>query len=118
MSEEQSFSFTLFEPHRTRLPKNDQPAIEVRPNGRIVFNKQATQLLENNSFCMLGYDPANRALGILPLGELKPNTFPVRYAAKGAYIGAKKFFKHFDILPSQLLETAPFKSGEFIGITL
>ena len=118
MSEDQSFSFTLFEPHRTRKPRNDHPVVEVRPNGRIVFNKRATQLLENNSFCMLGYDPSNRALGILPLGELQPNTFPVRYAAKGAYIGAKKFFKHFDILPSQLVENAPFKSGEFIGITL
>lgn len=118
MSVEKEFSFTLFEPRRARLPKNDQPSIEVRPNGRIVFNKQATQLLENNNFCMLGYDPTNRALGILPLSELKPNTFPIRYAAKGAYIGAKKFFKHFDILPNQLLESVPFKSGEFIGISL
>lgn len=118
MSEEKNFSFTLFEPHRVRLPKNDQPAIEVRPNGRIVFNKNATELLENNNFCMLGYDPENRALGILPTEDLKPNTFPVRYAAKGAYIGAKKFFKHFGILPSQLVENTPFKSGSFIGINL
>ncbi|WP_094605051.1 hypothetical protein SPSIL_030970 [Sporomusa silvacetica DSM 10669] len=118
MSEERDFSFTLFEPHRTRLPKNDQPAVEVRPNGRIVFNKNATQLLDNSNFCMLGYDPENRALGILPTEELKPNAFPVRYAAKGAYIGAKKFFKHFDILPSQLVENTPFKSGSFIGLTL
>lgn len=118
MSEDINFSFTLFEPHRTRQPKNDQPSVEVRPNGRIVFNKQATELLENSNFCMLGYDPENRALGILPLSELKPNTFHVRYAAKGAYIGAKKFFKHFDILPSQLVENAPFKTGQFIGITL
>ncbi|MBP2637816.1 MAG: hypothetical protein H6Q72_3723 [Firmicutes bacterium] len=118
MSEENNFTFTLFEPHRSRLPKNDQPAIEIRPNGRIVFNKNATQLLEDNHFCMLGYDFENRALGILPTTELQPNTFPVRYAAKGAYIGAKKFFKHFDILPSQLIENTPFKSGSFIGINL
>lgn len=118
MMEENNFSFTLFEPRHPRPVKNDEPTVEVRPNGRIVFNKKATQLLENSNFCMLGYDPEKGALGILPMGELKPNAFPVRYAAKGAYIGAKKFFKHFDILPSQLIEHTPFKSGEFIGITL
>ncbi|WP_425057693.1 hypothetical protein SCACP_22280 [Sporomusa carbonis] len=118
MSEEKTFSFTLFEPHRTRAPKNDEPLIEIRPNGRIVFNKKASQLLENSHFCMLGYDPENKALGILPSEDLTPNTFPVRYAAKGAYIGAKKFFKHFEILPSQLIENTPFKSGQFIGINL
>lgn len=118
MSEENSFSFTLFQPHRTRTPKNDEPVIEVRPNGRIVFNKKATQLLENHHFCMLGYDPEKQALGILPMEQLQPNTFPVRYAAKGAYIGAKKFFKHFEILPGQLIEDTPFKTGEFIGINL
>ena len=67
MSEEKNFSFTLFEPHRTRLSKNDQPAIEIRPNGRIVFNKNATQLLENSSFCMLGYDPEIRHLAFCRL---------------------------------------------------
>jgi|GEM_PF-1064006 len=118
MSEEIGFAFTLFEPHRNRTPKNDDPLIEVRPNGRIVFNKKATQLLENNHFCMLGYDPEKQALGILPMEGLQPNTFPVRYAARGAYIGAKKFFKHFDILPGQLVENTPFRTGDFIGITL
>lgn len=118
MSEETNFTFMLFEPHRVRLPKNDHPAVEVRPNGRIVFNKNATQLLENSRFCKLGYDGEKNALGILPTEDLQANTFPVRYAAKGAYIGAKKFFKHFDILPNQLIENIPFKSGQFIGINL
>ena len=112
------FSFALFEPHRERSTKPEEPLVEVRPNGRIVFNKIATELLANNNFCMLGYDAENKALGLLTLNERKINAFPIRYASKGAYIGAKKFFKHFDILPGQLIENPPFKSGEFIGIQL
>jgi len=112
------FAFTLFKPHKPRSPKNDDPLVAVKPNGRIVFNKKATELLDNNYFCMLGYDIDNRALGILPLPAQEGNSFPVRYAAKGAYIGAKKFFRHFDILPSQLVEDSPFKEGRFIGLHL
>ena len=33
------FSFSLFEPKKERLAKNDQPQVEVRTNGRIVFNQ-------------------------------------------------------------------------------
>lgn len=112
------YSFTLFQPHRERIIKPDEPVIELRPNGRIVFNKKASELLNNYQFCMLGYDPQNKAVGLLPLAENQANAFPVRYAAKGAYVGAKKFFKHFGILPQQLSESAPFNSGEFIGIKL
>lgn len=112
------FSFTLFKPHKTRSPKKDEPVVAVKPNGRIVFNKRATELLGNNTFCMLGYDSGNQALGILPLTMQETNSFPVRYAAKGAYIGAKKFFKHFGILPEQLVENSPFKHGQFIGIKM
>ncbi|BBB92731.1 MAG TPA: hypothetical protein PKA28_03120 [Methylomusa anaerophila] len=117
-NQEKLYSFALFEPHRTRIPKKDDPLVEVRPNGRIIFNKKACQLLGQHHFCMLGYDPENRALGILPITELKPNSFPIRYATKGAYIGAKKFFKHFNILPDQFIENEPFQSGDFIGINL
>lgn len=112
------YSFTLFQPHRDKVIKPDEPVIELRPNGRIVFNKKASELLNSYQFCMLGYDPQNNAVGLLPLAESQTNAFPVRYAAKGAYIGAKKFFKHFGILPQQLCESAPFNSGEFIGIRL
>lgn len=112
------FAFTLFKPHKARSPKKDEPLVAVKPNGRIIFNKRATELLGNNYFCMLGYDTDNRALGILPLATQENNAFPVRYAARGAYIGAKKFFRHFGILPEQLVENSPFQHGQFIGIKL
>jgi len=110
------FSFTLFKPHKARSQKREEPMISVKPNGRIVFNKKAAELLENHYFCMLGYDTDQQALGILPVTEQESNAFPVRYAAKGAYIGAKKFFRHFNILPQAVVENAPMKCGQFIGI--
>lgn len=113
-----SFAFQLFEPKKPRNTKNDDPLIEVRPNGRIVFNKKAAELLDNRRFCMLGYDSGNEAVGILPLEEPKTNCFPIRFAAKGAYIGAKRFFKYFNILPADLIENPPIQSGEFLGIPL
>jgi hypothetical protein len=112
------FSFTLFEPQKERSVKTDEPLVEVRPNGRIVFNKKASALLNSQLFCMLGYDMENKALGLLPLAERKTNSFPIRYATKGAYVGAKKFFKHFNILPEQLIENSPFQAGQFISIQL
>ncbi|MBP2656270.1 MAG: hypothetical protein H6Q73_3839 [Firmicutes bacterium] len=112
------FTFNLFKPRKARNPKSIEPLVAVRPNGRIVFNKQASELLDNHHYCMLGYDPDNRALGVLPLDTQDTNAFPVRYAAKGAYIGAKKFFRHFNILPEQLVENSPFKQGQFIGIKM
>lgn len=112
------FSFRLFEPKRTRKVKTDSAVIQVRPNGRIVFNKKATELLNNNNYCMLGYDITHNAVGILPVTAQEINCFPIRYAAKGAYIGAKKFFKFFDILPINLIENAPVQSNQYIGIQL
>ncbi len=112
------FSFSLFEPKKERLAKNDQPQVEVRTNGRIVFNKKATELLNQSPYCMLGYDETERALGILPVCEGNVNAFPIRYAAKGAYVGAKKFFKHFEILPVQLIRNMPIQDNSFIGIKL
>jgi hypothetical protein len=110
------FSFTMFKPHRTRSGKKDEPLVAVKPNGRIVFNKKAAELLGNRYFCMLGYDSDNRALGIMPVTEQESNAFPVRYAAKGAYIGAKRFFRHFGILPEHVVESAPFQHGQYIGM--
>ena len=118
MQQENNFTFTLFEPRRNKQARSDEPMVGIRPNGRIVFNKKAADLLKDHKFCMLGYDGQNQALGILPLAEVKNNSFPVRYASKGAYIGAKKFFKHFNILPGHLMEHTPFQNGEFIGIKL
>jgi hypothetical protein len=112
------FSFTLFKPHKNRSVRNDDPLVAIKPNGRIIFNKKATELLNKNYFCMLGYDPDNKALGILPMSAQETNAFPVRYAAKGAYIGAKKFFKHFGILPERMVEGAPFTHDEFIGLKM
>ncbi|VBB08741.1 Hypothetical protein LUCI_4019 [Lucifera butyrica] len=112
------FSFALFEPKKARTLKSGAPTVEITPNGRIVFNKKASELLANHTFCMLGYDSEQKALGVLPVNERQLNSFPVRYAAKGAYIGAKKFFKHFDILPPQLTANTPFQSNGFIGIQL
>lgn len=112
------FAFQLFEPKKIRNTKNDEPLVEVRPNGRIVFNKKASELLSNNRFCMLGYDSAHQAVGILPLEEDKTNAFPIRFAAKGAYIGAKRFFTHFNILPQDLVENTPIHTGDFLGIPL
>ena len=112
------FSFSLFEPKKERLVKNNQPQVEVRTNGRIIFNKKATELLNQNPFCMLGYDEKERALGVLPISEENVNAFPIRYAAKGAYVGAKKFFKHFGILPKQVVSNMPIEDNNFIGIKL
>jgi len=112
------FSFRLFEPKRARCTKTDAPVVQVRPNGRIVFNKKATELLSSSNYCMLGYDPDQNAVGVLPLTEQRLNCFPIRYAAKGAYVGAKKFFKFFNILPGQLVENAPVQSDQYIGVKL
>ncbi|MCX7780799.1 MAG: hypothetical protein N2491_07780 [Negativicutes bacterium] len=112
------FSFKLFEPKKMRKTKNDEPVVQVRPNGRIVFNKKATELLNSNSYCKLGYDAQQNAVGILPITEPDINAFPVRYAARGAYIGAKKFFRFFNILPQNLIENAPIRVNQYIGIKL
>jgi hypothetical protein len=116
--ESQEYSFTLFEPHKNRSAKATEPLVEIRPNGRILFNKIATELLATNQFCKLGYDAEKNTVGLLPLHEHSNNTFPIRYAAKGAYIGAKPFFKHFGILPDHMVEGAPFTHNEFIGLKM
>lgn len=112
------YSFTLFEPHKNRAAKATEPLVEIRPNGRIIFNKIATELLATNQFCKLGYDAEKNTIGLLPLHEHSNNTFPIRYATKGAYIGAKPFFKHFAILPEELIKNTPIPSGDFISIPL
>lgn len=112
------YLFTLFEPRRERSAKTNTPLVEIRPNGRIVFNKTATDLLLDHRFCMLGYDAKNQTLGVLPLAEQKTNSFAIRYAAKGAYVGAKKFFRHFALLPQESLQTTPFQVNDFIAVKL
>jgi len=112
------FSFRMFEPKKARKAKCDEPVVQVRPNGRIVFNRKATELLNSSNYCMLGYDVNSNAVGVLPLAEEKINSFPIRYAAKGAYVGAKKFFKYFDILPPKAVEQPPIQANQYIGIKL
>jgi len=109
------FSFTLFEP-KHRKPKQAVPVVEVKSSGRIMFNKQASSLLGNNHFCALGYDPENKAVGILPLAKVEVNCLPVRYTAKGAYIGAKKALRFFGILPQTDLQDQPIQNGQYIAI--
>lgn len=112
------FYFKMFEPKKVRNAKADTPIVQVRPNGRIIFNKKASEMLSSSNYCMLGYDPDKQTVGLLPLAEEKLNCFPIRYAAKGAYVGAKKFFKYFNILPGQLVENTPVSSNPYIGIKL
>ncbi len=112
------YTFTLYEPHRERMQKNDDPLVELRPNGRIMFNKRASELLNNQHFCMLGYDEDNKAIGLKLLPERNINAFSIRYATKGAYIGAKKFFRHFNILPAEQIQYPPNLSGDFISVHL
>ena len=111
------FSFELYQPKKEKLAQN-RPLIEISTNGRIILNKKAAEMLANYNYCMLGYDTEHKALGILPLEDKKTNSFAIRYAAKGAYIGAKKFFKHYNILPPQIIQNEPFHSNQFIGISL
>lgn len=111
------FSFELYQPRKEKLAQN-HPLIEISTNGRIILNKKATEMLANFNYCMLGYDNEHNALGILPMEDKKTNSFQIRYASKGAYIGAKRFFKHYNILPSQVIQNEPFQSEHFIGISL
>jgi len=110
------FSFTLFEPKRKRLPKSTEPAVEVKANGRIFFNKPATSLLGKSQYCMLGYDAENKALGILPLPGEQTSGIPVRHTFKGSYMGAKKVLRHFGILPQENLQNQPIQDGQYIAI--
>jgi hypothetical protein len=113
-----AFNFNLFQPKRAARIKSTEPIVEVKPSGQIAFNKQACDLLESKRFCMLGYDPENKAIGLLPTSDSDRNAFAVRYTTKGAYVGAKSFFKHLSLLPQSALQVPPQRSGNFIAIRL
>lgn len=112
-----SFEFTVYET-RKRARKLVEPTIEVKPNGRIVFNKQASELLESKPFCVLASDITNKAIGILPVEKHELNTFSIRNTAKGAYVGAKKFLKDTGLLPGAIVKQAPERAGEYIAVKL
>lgn len=112
------YTFTLYEPKKERITNSDHPLVEINPSGRIIFNQKASELLAQQDYCMLGYDVQNNVLGIMPIQDFKINSFTVRYAAKGAYIGAKKFFRFFEILPPKSIHASPSPFGEFISIPL
>jgi hypothetical protein len=109
-----TFSFKIFEPKKVSL----EPMVEITKSGRLFFNKQASNLLENNKFCMLGYDQENNAIGIQPVATEEPNSFPIRYTIGGAYIGAKHFLRHFNILPQTNMERPPIVDGTYLVVTL
>lgn len=112
------FSFTTYAPHRGTKKKQTQPMVEVKPTGRVTFNKLAAQLIEEKPYCMVAYDTANKAIGILPKEGKDINTFDIRYTAKGAYIGIKKFLKDTGLLPDSSVSHPPIKSGDYIAIKL
>lgn len=111
------FEFTVYKTNK-RSRKPVESTVEVKPNGRIVFNKLAVEQLEGKNFCMLAYDKTNMAIGVLPIEGQEPNAFPIRKTAKGAYIGAKKFLKDTGLLPGAIVKQAPIQSGEYIAIKL
>lgn len=111
------FEFSIYEAKK-RARKPLAPSVEVKPNGRIMFNKQASALLESKQFCLLASDTANKAIGILPVETNDPNAFSVRTTAKGAYVGAKKFLKDTGLLPGAIVKQAPMKAGEYVAIKL
>ena len=113
-----SFDFSLYEPRRNRKHKNEEAMVEVTPKGRLIFNKKATELLEEKRFCKLGFDGKEKAVGVLALDESDVNGFPVRYTSKGAYIGAIKFFKHFGSLPMVVVSGSPIIEGGYIGVKI
>ncbi len=112
------FKFSLFEPKKARNNKNTEPTVSITPTGRLSFNKMATELLAGKKYCKLGFDENNQAVGILPVDESDPNSFNVRYTAKGAYVGAKRFFKFIKSQPTEILKLMPVKSGNFIGLKM
>lgn len=112
-----NFEFKVYET-RKRARKLVEPTVEVKPNGRIMFNKQASELLESKSFCVLASDTSNKAIGVLPIDNQEPNAFSIRNTAKGAYVGAKKFLRDTGLLPGATVKQAPIKAGEYIAIKL
>lgn len=109
-----TFSFKIFEPKKISL----EPMVEITKSGRLFFNKQASNSLENNPFCMLGYDEENNAIGILPVPIDEPNSFPIRYTIGGAYIGVKHFLRHFNILPQENVEKPLVIDGKYLVVKL
>ena len=112
-----NFDFKLFEPKKNRIREN-QPKVEITASGRIMFNRMAVELLSGKTYCKLGFDSNSSAIGVLPTEENDLNAFNIRYTAKGAYIGAKKFLQHFGIIPSSTISMTPVQAGQFIGVQI
>jgi len=113
-----SFDFSLYEPRKNRKHKIEDAMVEVTPKGRLVFNKKAADLLGQKHFCKLGFDKNEKAVGVLMLDEKDVNGFQIRYTTKGAYIGAMKFFKHFEALPVVIASGTPVVEGSYVGVKL
>jgi len=112
------FAFKIYEPKKRTRVKQLEPVIRVKTNGRIVFNKLATELLNKANYCLLASDSSNKAVGILPIAEKRENSFPIRYTGKGSYIPAKKFFKETGLLPGADVIQTPINAGEYVAVRL
>lgn len=112
-----NFEFKVYQSNK-RSRKQEEPFVVVKPNGRIVFNKPASEVLEGKPFCILASDTANKAIGVMPVENQEPNAFSIRNTAKGAYVGAKKFLKATGLLPGAIVKQVPIRSGEYIAIKL
>lgn len=112
------FNFKTYEPKKRTIAKQVKTEVEVKTNGRIVFNKSAAALLENKPYCMLAHDKENKAIGILPAENKELNAFAIRHTNRGAYVGAKKFLKDTGLLPSANVTQTPIKAGEYIAVKL
>lgn len=113
------FNFVMYSPHQPKV-KETEPKIEVHKSGRIRFNQIAREnfLKENLPYCLLGYDKEKNTIGMMLTKEASANAFILRYVAKGAYVGAKKFLMHFSILPEEPITTKPIVWQNYISIPL
>lgn len=78
----------------------DKATVSINKGGRIVFSQRCiSDYLKGHPFVRLYYDPDKRIIGIKPLDEEAPNTYPVTVAhdGKSASISCIAFFKYFNI---------------------
>ena len=62
----------------------DKATVSINKGGRIVFSQRCTSdYLKGHPFVRLYYDPDKRIIGIKPVNEEAPNTYPVTVAHDG-----------------------------------
>lgn len=78
----------------------DKATVSINKGGRIVFSQRClSDYLKGYPFVKLYYDPDRQIIGIKPVSEEAPNTYPVTVAhdGKSASISCIAFFKYFNI---------------------